>query len=46
MRSLNGEPDAAFEQLAIAIDGYPAFAEFARNDSDFDAIRDDPRFPA
>ena len=45
-RSLNGEPDAAFEHLAIAIDGYPAFAEFARKDSDFDPIRGDPRFPA
>jgi tetratricopeptide (TPR) repeat protein len=44
--ALNGEPDAALEQLAIAIEGYPAFAEFARNDSDFDTIRDDQRFPA
>jgi tetratricopeptide (TPR) repeat protein len=46
MRSLNDEPDAAFEELAIAIEGYPAFAELARNDSDLDPIRDDPRFPA
>jgi tetratricopeptide (TPR) repeat protein len=46
MRSLNGDPDGAFEELAIAIDGFPGFAEFARNDSDFDAIRNDPRFPA
>jgi len=37
---------AAFEQLAMAIDGFPGFAEFARNDSDFDPIRNDPRFPA
>ena len=46
VRSLNGEPDAAFEQLALAIAGYPGFAEFARKDRDFDPIRDDPRFPA
>jgi tetratricopeptide (TPR) repeat protein len=45
-RSLNGEPDAAFEHLQIAIDGYPGFAELARKDSDFDPIRDDPKFPA
>jgi tetratricopeptide (TPR) repeat protein len=45
-RALNGEPDAAFEHLQIAIDGYPRFAELARDDADFDSIRDDPRFPA
>ena len=45
-RALNGEPDAAFEHLQIAIEGYPTLMELARNDSDFDSIRDDPRFPA
>lgn len=45
-RALNGEPEAAFEHLAIAIEGYPGFAELARNDADFDSIRDDPRFSA
>jgi tetratricopeptide (TPR) repeat protein len=45
-RALNGEPDAAFEHLQIAIEDYPGFVELARNDSDFDSIRDDPRFPA
>jgi tetratricopeptide (TPR) repeat protein len=45
-RALNGEPEAAFEHLQIAIDSDPQFAELARDDSDFDSIRDDPRFPA
>lgn len=45
-RALNGETDAALEHLGLAIDGYPSFVTFAANDSDFDAIRDDPRFPA
>jgi len=45
-RALNGERDAAFEHLQIAIEVYPALVELARGDSDFDSIRDDPRFPA
>jgi tetratricopeptide (TPR) repeat protein len=46
MRALNGEVDAAFEELQIAIEGDPSFVELAQNDDDFDSIRDDPRFPA
>ena len=46
VKALNGEKEAAFEHLRKAIAAYPNFAEAARNDSDFDAIREDPRFPA
>jgi tetratricopeptide (TPR) repeat protein len=46
VQSLNGESDAAIENLRAAIEADASFAELARNDSDFDAIRDDPRFPA
>ncbi len=42
--SLLGEPDAAFEHLGEALAKWPAYAETAREDEDFDAIRDDPRF--
>jgi tetratricopeptide (TPR) repeat protein len=45
-RALNGEADAAFEHLQIAVEEDPGFVELARSDSDFDSIRDDPRFPA
>jgi tetratricopeptide (TPR) repeat protein len=45
-RVLNGDLDAAFEHLRIAIEIEPETAEWARRDSDFDAVRDDPRFPA
>ena len=40
------ERDAAFEHLAQAIAGESGFAEFAKTDSDFDPIREDPRFAA
>jgi quercetin dioxygenase-like cupin family protein len=46
VKALNGEKEAAFEHLRKAIAGYPNFAEAARNDSDFDSVRDDPHFPA
>jgi tetratricopeptide (TPR) repeat protein len=32
--------------LERAIDLYPAFREFARDDSDFDPVRDDPAIQA
>jgi tetratricopeptide (TPR) repeat protein len=40
-----GETDAAIEHLRRAIEIEPRFAELARDDEDFAAIRDDPRFP-
>lgn len=41
-----GETDGALEHLAAAISERPDLAETARTDSDFDPLRDDPRFPA
>jgi tetratricopeptide (TPR) repeat protein len=41
-----GEADAAIEHLGEAIREQPAFAEYAKGDSDFDPIRSDPRFGA
>jgi tetratricopeptide (TPR) repeat protein len=41
-----GETDAALEHLATAIGERPDLAENAREDSDLDSIRSDPRFPA
>jgi hypothetical protein len=46
VRALSGDADGAFEELQIAIEADPSFVELARNDSDFDSIRDDPRFPS
>jgi tetratricopeptide (TPR) repeat protein len=43
MEALSGERDAALEHLAEAAKN-PRFREFAETDSDFDSIRDDPRF--
>ena len=40
-----GEVDAALEHLNAAIAAAPGLAENAREDSDLDPIRDDPRFP-
>jgi tetratricopeptide (TPR) repeat protein len=39
-----GETDAALEHLRAAFDARPSLAEEARRDSDFEPIRDDPRF--
>jgi tetratricopeptide (TPR) repeat protein len=39
-----GETDAALDHLRDAVAQNPPFAEAAREDSDFDPIRDDPRF--
>jgi tetratricopeptide (TPR) repeat protein len=41
-----GQADAALEHLRHAIELQPQFAQLARDDADFEAIRADPRFPA
>ena len=41
-----GETDAAIGHLAQAMEQEPRFADYARSDEDFAAIRSDPRFPA
>lgn len=41
---LAGEKDEALEHLRIALELRPTFRESAQGDSDFDPIRDDPRF--
>jgi tetratricopeptide (TPR) repeat protein len=43
VEALTGEGDAAFEHLGEATKN-PRFREFAKTDSDFDSLRDDPRF--
>ena len=40
-----GETDAALQHLEGAIELWPGFREAAAGDPDFEAIRDDPRFP-
>jgi hypothetical protein len=45
VEALLGEDDAALEHLAKAAEN-PRFREFAKTDSDFDSLRDDPRFTA
>lgn len=42
--SLAGDPDSALEHLRQAAMQEPKIAEWARNDSDLDSIRDDARF--
>lgn len=41
-----GETEAALTHLARAVELEPRYAEYAREDEDFGAIRDDPRFPS
>jgi Tfp pilus assembly protein PilF len=43
--ALEGRRDSALERLAHAIELEPEAARWAAEDSDFDAVRDDPRFP-
>ena len=43
VEALRGEDDAALKHLAVAAEN-PRFREFAKTDSDFDSLRDDPRF--
>ena len=42
--SLGGDTESALEHLARAVELNPKTAEWAREDTDFDAIRGDPRF--
>jgi tetratricopeptide (TPR) repeat protein len=42
--ALDGNADAALEHLAKACAGDERAKEWARGDSDFDSVRDDPRF--
>jgi Tetratricopeptide repeat len=44
LRSLQGRRDEAIEHLTAAIEGEPRSAKWAREDSDFDGLRDDPEF--
>jgi quercetin dioxygenase-like cupin family protein len=41
-----GEVEAAFTHLQAAVDDRETLAALARDDSDFEALRDDPRFAA
>jgi len=43
--ALAGRADDALKHLAEAVEGDPRTREWAQTDSDFDAIRADPRFP-
>ena len=43
---LGGDTESALEHLARAVELNPKCADWAREDADFDAIRDDPRFVA
>jgi mannose-6-phosphate isomerase-like protein (cupin superfamily) len=42
--SLAGHPEEAIGHLGMAIEAAPRFRDMARDDSDFDAIRDEPGF--
>ncbi len=44
LRSLQDRRDDALEHLTAAIEGEPRSAKWAREDSDFDGLRDDPEF--
>jgi hypothetical protein len=42
--SLGGHPDDAVRHLGMAIERWDGARELARNDSDFDPIREEPGF--
>jgi tetratricopeptide (TPR) repeat protein len=44
--SLGGRHEEAIAHLRRAVELDPSFAAYARKDTDFDPIRDDPAFPA
>jgi quercetin dioxygenase-like cupin family protein len=46
LEALAGNRERALDELAIAIEGGERFRGYAAADEDFDAIRDDPRFPS
>ena len=46
LESLNGDAHSALEHLRRAIEKNPQVAEWARDDRDFEPLRDDPRFAA
>jgi tetratricopeptide (TPR) repeat protein len=43
--ALGGRADDALRHLTEAVEADPRMAEWAQTDSDFDSVRDDPRFP-
>ena len=43
--SLAGRHEEALDHIVRAVDLEPAYRQYAAEDSDLDAIRDDPRFP-
>jgi tetratricopeptide (TPR) repeat protein len=45
LESLSGRREEALEHVLEAVELDPTFRELAADDSDLDAIRDDPRFP-
>ncbi len=44
VEALAGERDPALEHIRAAVEAEPKFRTYAHDDSDLDAIRDDPRF--
>ena len=44
LEAVQGNRDAAIAQLRAAISARPASAEWARDDDDFESLRDDPEF--
>jgi tetratricopeptide (TPR) repeat protein len=46
LEALTGNREGAIEHLRRAIELDPQAKEWAADDEDFDALRDDPEFPA
>ena len=44
--ALAGRREQAVEHVVLAIDAAPRFAKWAKDDADFESIRDDPQFTA
>lgn len=42
--ALQGRKDEAIEHLRVAVEAQPKYGDYAATDSDFDSVRDDPRF--